>query len=76
MTRNANVSSHVIQDITKLPDGTAYLKKLDLLFDDMKACYWGFARIRPHNFANIRSDQEVMFAVENTICQRCQGVRQ
>ena len=24
MTRNANVSSHVIQDLTKLPDGTAY----------------------------------------------------
>ena len=76
MTRNANASSDVIQDITKFPDGTAFLKKLDLLFDDIKACYWGFARIRPHNFANIRSDQEVMFTVENTICQRYQGVRQ
>ena len=76
MTRNANASSDVIQGITKLPDGTAYLKKLDLLFDDIKACYWGFARIRPHNFANIRSDQEVMFTVESTICQRYQRVRQ
>ena len=76
MTRNANASSDVIQDITKFPDETAFLKKLDLLFDDIKACYWGFARIRPHNFANMRSDQEVMFAVENTICQSYQGVRQ
>ena len=76
MTRNANPSSDVIQAITKLPDGTAYLKKLDLLFVDMKAYCWAFIRIRPHNFANILSDQAVMFAVENTICQRYQGVRQ
>ena len=26
MTRNANASSDVIQDITNLPDGTAYMK--------------------------------------------------
>jgi hypothetical protein len=76
MTRNVNASSDVIQDIPKLPGRIAYLRKLDLLFVDMKAYCWRFIRIRPHNFANIRSDQAVMFAVENTICQRYQGVRQ
>ena len=45
MTRNANPSSDVIQAITKLPDGTAYVKKLDLIFDDRKAWYWGFTQI-------------------------------
>ena len=55
MTRNANVSSHVIQDVTKLPDGTAYLKKLDLIFDDMKAWYWGVTRILPQDLPIFRA---------------------
>ena len=49
MTRNANPSSDVIQAITKLPDGTAYLKKLDLIFDDMKAWCRGVTRILPQD---------------------------